>query len=120
MVVVHSAANDSCNQHMARLKPDYWDLYSAQGLAILLVITEDELGRTDDISVLKQSYAIKSNFGFDFPVVADPGAKRTGQYFQAQPLTLLVDKDEVIRNKVEGRIPDPSRMGQYITDLLNK
>lgn len=118
MVVGYRETNPASQAQVSALQDDYYSVYASQGLQVLLLVFEDESGRTSYDEVLDWSYDAKAYYELEFPVVADPNGAMWNAYQSEVPATTLIDRNGVIRYKQAGAMPDRNRLTRYIEDLL--
>jgi peroxiredoxin len=97
--------------------PELVNLYNSlkeRGLEIVQCIYQDEDGNPSDLSDLARWI---DEFGMIFTVFNDPDRSTANLYnFDAIPFNVIIDRDFIIRHRIEGY--DPGEMRRYIEDLL--
>jgi len=124
MISVHAGWCSVCKEQSLTLMADIVRPYASQGLRVAMVIFEDANHNGDRDSLITYSCGYKSRYGFTFPVLIDPGVRVMAPYFRpteaGTPLNMLLDRDMVIRYKVEGLIPDSRVLQGTIEALLGE
>ncbi|HOX43408.1 MAG TPA: redoxin domain-containing protein [Myxococcota bacterium] len=124
MISVHAGWCSVCKTQSESLMADVVNPYDDQGLKIAMVIFEDASHASDRASLLAYVCGYKSHYGFNFPMLIDPDVEVMAPYFRpteaGTPLNMLLDRDMVIRYKVEGLIPDSRVIQGNIEALLSE
>lgn len=91
-----------------------YNTYKEQGLEIVQCIYQDEDGNPSDLSDLARWI---NEFGMTFTVFNDPDRSTVNTYnFDAIPFNVIIDRDFIIRHRIEGY--DPGALRRYIEELL--
>lgn len=119
---VHAGWCTFCKQQATTMEESLYQPYKDQGLKIVLVIFEDEQRNSDFQTLLEYACSYRERYGMTFTIAIDPGAQVMGRFFRPNeggtPLNMLLDRDMVIRYKLEGLIPDT--LEGNIESLLNE
>jgi peroxiredoxin len=91
-----------------------YNTYKEQGLEIVQCIYQDEDGNPSDLSDLARWI---NEFGMTFTVFNDPDRSTVNTYnFDAIPFNVIIDRDFIIRHRIEGY--DPGALRRHIEELL--
>jgi hypothetical protein len=124
MISVHAGWCTVCKTQSETLMADVVRPYDDQGLKIAMVIFEDANHASDRTSLLNYVCGYKDHYGFTFPMLIDPDVAVMGPFFRpteaGTPLNMLLDRDMVVRYKVEGLIPDSRVLQGNIEALLSE
>jgi hypothetical protein len=122
MMVVLSGMWNDYESHAQTLQTQFHDKYDASGLEIVLVFYEDNANHRDETSLCNFAFSFENSHSLRYHVVVDPDFAKTAKYHEnnppGTPLTILIDRDQVIRFKQEGAVPDLDKLNEYIVDLL--
>ncbi len=110
LVTVHAGWCSVCKSQAATMEDGFYQKYKDQGFRILLVMFEDDQGGSEEQTLMDYTCTYREHYHITFTLAVDPGAAVMGQFFRptqaGTPLNMLLDRDMVIRYKVEGVIPD--------------
>ena len=120
LLSVHAGWCNYCKQQAATMETELQRPYASRGLNIVLVMTEDPTGNSQQSVLADFACKYRSDYGFSFTVAIDPKGATTGKYFDGVPLNMLLDSNMSIRYKIVGLPPDSSMLEGNIEGLLNE
>jgi thiol-disulfide isomerase/thioredoxin len=132
MLTVHAGWCTYCKQQAATMEADLQTPYGPRGLRLAIVMFEDASNppRADRQSLIEYTCSYRARYGLSFPLLIDPSdnpnqvAPTMGQFFRptqaGTPLNMLLNRNMVIKYKVEGLIPDSRILEGVIEGLLSE
>jgi peroxiredoxin len=119
LITIHTGWCIFCKEQSKTMEADL-ARFRERGLEVILIMTEDPSGSTNRQKLLDYTCKYRKDYGLTFALAIDPGAAASGQFFNATPLNMLLDRNMEIRYKVMGLLPESDTMNGNIEGLLNE